>query len=306
VRAKPESQMKLRTTINRKWTIKMVVIGIVLIGFGIWGLLDAAWIYPRRGYVASSWLEFQYLDLFSREKPPLDGRAGVADPAAEFERLTRTKAERGSLDPVDAALLEWLDQLQVVGKLDGPLATAIPRSDFRGEEVTDARSRLELLTKQWNEGGEKKQTPSKLSFWDIPVQWLIMVAGLALGVYMFLLILRVRSKSYAWEPDAMQLTLPGGATLVPGDLEDVDKRRWHKFFVTLKVKMGHPQLGGRGVELDLLRYEPLEAWVLEMEKAAFPDRIEEAEEAADEAEVKPEAKAAPVETPPSMIETQKE
>jgi hypothetical protein len=137
-----DSAQTVRTTINRKWTIKMVVIGLVLVGFGIWGWIDAAVVYPRRGYVAASWLEYQYLDLFSRSRPPLDARAGVADPAAELQRLERTAIDRGSLEPVDKALAEWLDQLSIVGRLDGPSATAIPRTDFRGEQVTDAVQKL--------------------------------------------------------------------------------------------------------------------------------------------------------------------
>lgn len=304
-----DSAQTVRTTINRKWTIKMVVIGLVLVGFGIWGWIDAAVVYPRRGYVAASWLEYQYLDLFSRSRPPLDARAGVADPAAELQRLERTAIDRGSLEPVDKALAEWLDQLSIVGRLDGPSATAIPRTDFRGEQVTDARARLNELSKQWTESGEQRQSPSKLSFWDIPVQWLIMVVGLAIGSYMFLLIFRVRSKSYGWDASQMRLTLPTGESLTPADLEDVDKRKWHKFFVTLKVKASHAQLGGKAIELDLLRYEPLEAWVLEMEKAAFPDRAEPAPPSD-----APPDQTAPETTPPStseatpqsMLETQKE
>ncbi len=77
----------------------------------------------------------------------------------------------------------------------------------------------------------------------------------------------------------MTLGLPGGHSLTPADLTDVDKRKWDKFFVSLVVKPGHATLGGKEVALDLLRYEPLEDWVLEMEKAAFPDRVKAEEEA---------------------------
>lgn len=298
----PDPAPIVRTTINRKWTIKMAVIGLVLLGFGIWGLIDAAVVYPRRGYVAASWLEYQYLDLFSRSRPPLDARAGIADPSAELQRLERAAIDRGSLDPVDKALAEWLDQLNIVGKLDGLAATAIPRTDFRGDQVTDARARLTELTKQWTESGEQRQSPSKLSFWDIPVQWLIMVVGVAVGLYMFFLIFRVRAKSYGWEAGQMRLTLPTGESLTPADLEDVDKRKWHKFFATLKVKSSHAQLGGKGIELDLLRYEPLEAWILEMEKTAFPDRVEPPPPTTTDST----PDSAPHSMPQSMVETQKE
>jgi hypothetical protein len=41
--------------------------------------------------------------------------------------------------------------------------------------------------------------------------------------------------------------------------------------VVLEVKEGHATLGGKGVKLDLFVHNPLEEWVLAMEKTAFPE-----------------------------------
>jgi len=266
----------LTSKVSRKWTIRMVVISIVLIAFGLWGLWDAVRVYPARGALAAEWLEFQFLEEFSRSRPPLDTRAGVADPAAEREKLSRLMQEKGQLPPVDEAMVRWLDALRLIGKDDGPRATAIPRDDFRGGDgsaVTDARARLEFLRAKFTTAtGERVTAPSPLSPWDIPVQWLIMALGVGIGGYVALLIFRVKSRVFRFDPESRTLTLPGGATISPGDIEDLDKRKWHKFYVSMVVKKDHPTLAGQAVELDLLRFEPVEAWVLEMEKAAFPDR----------------------------------
>lgn len=263
---------KVRSRLSRKWVYKMVGIAVFLVGFGVWGLYDALVAYPRRGERASEAFEFDYL----RQVPASDlFTAGIPDPRAELARL-REKQASTTLAPTEAALERWLDSLGLVGRLDGPTATAIPRTDFRGDEVTDARERLRTLETRFQtlQGGAVVDAPSPLTRWDIPVQWIFVVAGFGGGLWLLMLLAKVRSRSFAYEPREKRLTLADGATLTPADLDDVDKRRWHKFYVTLRVKPSHPTLGGKGVELDLLRYEPVEQWVLEMERAAFPDRIE--------------------------------
>lgn len=270
----PRPPMVVTTTISRKWTLRIAIIGIVLLAFGVWGYYDASVVYPARGARSAEWLEFQYLEQYASLRPPLDNKAGVTDPQAERTRIERRLAETGQVDRVDQALRDWVQALHLIGKRDGATTTAIPRTDFRGDPVSSARERRADLSQRWTTATGAAAAPSPLSRWDIPVQWLIAVCGVGIGLWMLILLLRVRMRRYTYDPVAKRLTLPGGASLTPDDIEDFDKRKWHKFFVALKVKPGHPQLGGRTVELDLLRFVPLEDWVLEMEKAAFPQRGE--------------------------------
>lgn len=277
--AAPVSSETIQSKVSRKWTLKMIAIAVFLGGFGLWGLYDAMVAYPKRGERASEFLEFQYLENYKQARPPLDNRAGFADPANELQRL------RGATtgDLADRAAKTWLESLVLIGRL-GPAATAIPRTDFRGTKVDDAESRLKDLAQRYTTGGQSK-APSPLSKWDIPVQWLIMAVGVGLGLWMLVLIAKVKAKTFTFEPGTMRLGLPDGTSFVPGDVEDFDKRKWHKFYVTVKIKPEHKDLGGKNVELDLLRYEPVEEWVLAMERAAFPDRVEaepEEEEKGDE------------------------
>lgn len=121
---------------------------------------------------------------------------------------------------------------------------------------------LDELDKKW----AKSNQTQPLAGYDLPVQWLFVIIGFGGGFYLLVLLARAASTKFRWDAAAHRLTLPGGRAIVPADLKDVDKRRWHKYYVTLLLNDGSAQT------LDLYRYEPLESWVLEMERVAFPDR----------------------------------
>ena len=72
-------------------------------------------------------------------------------------------------------------------------------------------------------------------------------------------------------PLATEAELPGGQKVGPGDIAEFDKRKWDKFLVTLTIKDSHPTLGGQRVVVDLYRHEPVEDWILAMERTAFPE-----------------------------------
>jgi len=113
-----------------------------------------------------------------------------------------------------------------------------------------------------------KETPSRLTVWDIPAQWAIMVVCGIIALWLAILVLRVMSVKYRWDPATLTLTLPDGSSITPSDIAEFDKRKWHKFLIELLIKPGHPTLGGKSVKLDLFRYAKLEGWVLEMEQAS--------------------------------------
>ncbi len=266
----------IRSHLSKKWLVRMVLIAVGLFAFGMWGLYDATIAYPRRGAAAASFAEFNYLTQLS------PGSTGSIDnPTTELERLV-TASEKGPKR-------DWLEQLAYIGRLD-PAHTKLPRTDAAsGQSIPDVLSRLESLSKDWtrSDGGQKK-APKPLSVWDIPTQWLIMAIGVGLSLWMFTLVVIARGKTYTWIASERRLGLPNGASLVPADIAEFDKRKWHKFFIHLNVKPEHPSLGGKEVALDLMRYEPVEEWVLEMERAANPAPAEEPP-AADPADAPPAA-----------------
>jgi hypothetical protein len=112
------------------------------------------------------------------------------------------------------------------------------------------------------------------------MQWLMMIVGYAVGLYILYLFVRVAAAKYRWDPAAKALTLPGGATITPADLEEVDKRKWDKFIVFLRIKPDAAAIPGRTVRVDTYRHGRVEEWILEMETEAFGPQQPEAEPAA--------------------------
>ena len=122
--------------------------------------------------------------------------------------------------------------------------------------------------------------PKPLSNFDLMSQWLIMGVCYIVTLIMLVHMMRVAGIKYAWDPESMTLTIPGGQKITPDDLEEVDKRKWDKFIVFLKIKAAHADLGGQEVKVDTYQHARVEDWVLAMEAKAFPSQ--EGEDAPEE------------------------
>jgi len=247
------------TRLNRPWLAKMIIFASVLLFFGAYGLYDATIAYPDRGLRYASFLEFQYLDV-AKSDGVFHRNLGVADPVEELNRLRSTDKSR--LNKVDEARLAWLRALSVVGRLN---------AEHTKIENNDAKHAALKATWTTAAGGGKK-APKELGRYDILVQWIFVAVGLGGGFWMVILFINVKRQRFTWDAATQTLTLPDGNTLTPADLaEELDKRKWDKFLVFVKIKPTHPTLGGQSLKLDLYRYTPLESWILAMEKTAFPD-----------------------------------
>jgi hypothetical protein len=257
------------TRLNRPWLWKMALFGAFCLGFGLLGLYDAVVAYPRRGESFASYAQWQYLEA-SDKRTPLGQNVNVPDPRAELQRLRATQPEG-----VEGARFVWLNALSKIGQLRPDRTVMANPADTYAQ-----------LKKVWTEGDpanpKPRPQPKELATLDLPFQWIITVIGFGGALYLILVFLGVRSRRYTWDEATQTLTLPGGASLTPADLEDVDKRKWDKFLVFLRIKPSHPKLAGQELKLDLLRYKPLEDWVLAMENTAFPDRAKEPAPAAPE------------------------
>ncbi|MBS0195786.1 MAG: hypothetical protein JSR77_03425 [Planctomycetes bacterium] len=270
--AEPVRSSATVTSLNRKWVIKMAAIILVLDLFGLWALYDALWAYPKRGANASEYLEYQLLDLLAKNKSNSD--PSIPDPAQRLTQLKKQLNETGKLDEADGLRVRWLESLQLISHLNAN-ATSIPRDDFRGAKVTTAAERLDTLTKKWTRDQGKVDPPKPLSAFDIPSQWAILAICWSISGWVAVTLAASAGKKFRWNEATQTLTLPGGATLIPSQIAEFDKRKWHKFYIALHVKPDHPTLGGKTLEFDLLRYEPLEQWVLDMEKTAFPESAQD-------------------------------
>ena len=276
-----------KTVLNRTWLIKVVVMMVALFAFGSWGLYDAIEAYPQRGERYAAYAQYEYLlaarEADENEEPGVLRReASVEDPVAELAELrsvqnelrTEASAEGGPRyyrASMELQRLEWLTALSRIGAVL-PERTAMDAP----------RQTLAELEERW----KAETPPSPLAVYDIPSQWAIMVVCYGFGAYLVFLFVTVSSKSYRWDPEVQRLTFPDGSSIVPADLEEVDKRKWDKFIVYLKVKSGHDRLGGQAVKVDTYRYALLEDWILDMEQTAFgseeqDDDVDGSDEAAE-------------------------
>lgn len=243
----------IRTKVSPKWLGKQVVFILIVAGFALWALADAVWIYPKRGMEAADYKKLQYLKIVLA--PGVLEKVTVEDPEEEFSSL-RTRG-MASLSPVQKARFEWLEALRNVGMMTAD-RTKLP--------ADVARTQMDELEKKFG----KTAQPKPLSQFDIPLQWVILAVCAAIAAAMVLVLLKTMGTVYQWSSETRTLTLPNGTSISPSDVELFDKRKWDKFLIFLKIKPGANALAGSEVKLDLLRYVPLEDWVLEMEKTAFP------------------------------------
>ncbi len=239
------------SSLNRSWLIRMIVIAIVFIGFGAWGAWDAFKAYPARGVRHAEFLEKEYLDAADKRGRIMS--ASVPNPAMVHAQI---QGQGGATDEVENARYRWLNALRVVNRLDESYTT-----------IADPSARLTELREKW----ATTKPPKPLSELDIPTQYLIMVGCSVIGLLVVGVIIKASGTKYGFDPSTSTLTLPGNHTVTPADLADVDKRKWHKFIVFLKLKPSHPTRANEEIKIDLLRHAKVEGWVLAMEAAAFPE-----------------------------------
>lgn len=264
-----------KAPLNPRWTLKLGVIALIVFAVGVWGYLDASVIYPKRGEKYADWAKWQYLDQAKKADREDFGiflrDSSVSNPREELKRLSEpdrvTQNQQDASNPnssralrasMQVARKRWLEALNVVGMLDEQHTL-----------IDSPQSTLDALATKW---GSSQSNPKPLSAFDLIVQWMIMGVCLIVALIMVVHMIRVRAKRYAWDSESMTLTLPGGERITPDDLEEVDKRKWDKFIVFLRIKGAHSELGGQEVRVDTYQHLRVEDWILAMEAKAFPSQ----------------------------------
>ena len=290
------------TRLSRQWLFKTGAFTVVLLGFGIWALLDASVFYARRGMADASYQLRAWLDAAANGSRLTTPNFTVPDPAATLKELESKEAElrsqatadgaAGRTAAADVAKLDWLRSLGRVWQLNNQpkrLGTNTDKKTIYFDPATGGGSlrsgsdqtaiTLDALRQELQKHWASRSPPTPLSNYDLPVQWIFTVIGFAGGLWLVFTLVRakVTASRITWEADAQRLSLPGGAGFTPADLAEIDKRLWHKYYVTLILRDGSRH------KLDLLRFTPLEEWVLAMEKTAFPEAAKDAETAAEPA-----------------------
>ena len=250
-----------KAPINPRWMLKLGVITVIIFIVGAWGYWDASSVYPNRGMRYASYAKYQYLEqahnanaedfgIFLRE-------SSVTNPVEEFNRLKdpSSKSSRPLRASMMSARLAWFEALNVVGHLDEEHTT-----------IESPQRELDSLKSEWQTAAS---IPKPLHAFDLIVQWMVMALCWTIALLMFVHILKSRSKKYSWKADSMTLSVPGNHAITPDDLEEVDKRKWDKFIVFLKIKDSHATLGGKEISVDTYQRQFVEEWILAMEEKAF-------------------------------------
>ncbi len=259
-----------KAPLNPKWTIKLGIIAFFVIGFGGLGLYDAIIKYPERGQRYADWAKWQYLEAAKTagsEQFGIFREASVDNPVEEYERLDdpqkresdlRDAANQSSPSHLRATMrntrYDWLKALNTIGKLT-PENTVI---DDPEAELASSKARWTSST----------SNPKPLKGYDIPSQWGIMVVCWGVGAWMLLHMFRVIGQKFSWDADSMTITIPGPVSVNPNQLEEVDKRKWDKFIVFLKLNDTHPTHAGKELKVDTYQHALVEDWVLAMEAAS--------------------------------------
>lgn len=253
---------RLTTRLSPKWLMKMTLFLALLVGLGIWSAVDAFSLYPARGRHHADFMLKAYLECLNRERRLL-AAASVEDPAAELERLQQANAAQSrSCDAARAAWLLSLSRIENLSRLTQQNREAIARQGGPiGVDTRTMFSRPQSVLDELTARLGTRNTPKPLAAYDIPLQYVLMVIGFGGALWLLLFLARARSISYSFDPEEKRLFIPGGRSFVPADVKDVDKRDWHKYYLYLTLNDGSAEM-----KFDLLRYSPLEEWLLEIER----------------------------------------
>lgn len=286
-----------KTRLSRRWLLKISIFLIGLPVFGLLGLYDGLIKYPKRGELDASVRLSQFLDthpVFTKVEAPVE----------RFEELKAQQdaaAEGGpALSDDETGLLAFLSALDRLWRLEAdtltlPITGADGRPKVwdvrRGEAfvMEGGQPKYELVSQtraelkaHWDTA--KKPAPLDSKF-DIGFQWGLVVVCFGLWPWPIALVVRAARTTYRWDAAEQRLTLPDGTSFTPDDISDIDKTKWHKFYVTLHLT------DGRACTFDLLRFEPLEDWIKQMERTRFPETASSEADAAKEAGSKPATEA---------------
>lgn len=259
------------TRIRPMWLGKVLVGLIVCFGFAVWSAYDAIWLYPskQRDYIEHT--ELQYLGALRAEgsRAFTASNASVPDPAETRRALRDMRSEGRSPSTVESARLEWLNAIAILHSLD---ALASENQEAGPVDPTSGAPNKRTLTlynnpeARWRELDTARQAVgnvSGLAAYDIPLQYLFLVVSSGLSIWLVILLVQVVPKKYRFDPETLTLTTPEGTKIVPDQIIDVDRRKWEKFLLFIRLQ-------GESEErrFDLYRYIPLEDWLLAMEKAS--------------------------------------
>ena len=227
--------MAITTRLQPKYSLKMIVVAVVSIGLGIWGILDYAVIIPgqaravHRRDICQQVLDAMKADPAS-DQYRSDIRAASETVGGELQSLITAGRSADEAPPTPEEVRAALENVQSGAEGDwfkllllfqGGLADASRRTSAE-RPATD----LFVLAAETAQGAVNSTAgvtpPGK---WDKLVKGLLFVPCLPFGLYLFWPLLKKRREIYTLEDDG-SLRLPSGATWSEADIADIDMGTW--------------------------------------------------------------------------------
>jgi len=241
---KGRNEVAFRTKLAVRYWLKTIIMVVVCIVLGLWGIWDYAVAIPRDARDAAR------ADTLRIVKNGLD------TPMGSKQRTDAVLVLVAAIEDDDLRDVLWSNSLEVM------------RVAVGGGNIDTQKKAMRLVEDGLNKYG-KVTTPSK---YDRPMQWMF-IACLPFGVYYVLVYAKMskRAKVYLLTDDGV-LTTPEG-TWSPNEIVDIDMSRWMakkgnaRSTWTAKVVLGD----GSTVLLDDYIYKDMHYIIGKLAHGFYPD-----------------------------------
>lgn len=252
-------QTPTKTSVGRTWLIKFLIFFIASAGLGAWFFYDGLVAYPNNAAEHARFTLLNYLEALDNDNRLRPANASVDNPADTFAELSA----KATLTETETQQLNWLKSLTRIRELQSlagvepdPIAQPGDHNYLIATTFPNPRQTLADLDAYF----QQRDTPTALAAYDIPVQLILGAVSAIAALFVFLRIAKTLTTSYAYDPHAHRITGPG-FDATPETIKLLDKRKWDKFLVFVNFNDDRPEH-----KLDLYRFDPLESWILEIEK----------------------------------------
>ncbi|MCH2148986.1 MAG: hypothetical protein MK095_06080 [Phycisphaerales bacterium] len=240
--AATDTQQILFASVAPAWWIRAVLVSVLMLGLGLWGLYDYAIGIPAQEQMAQRRKVAEGVKLALEQKTKDAVDIALADTAAQ--------AGQGVGQEQD---VEWDETLAV---WNAALQSVAATGQMPAELMLQSGTRLENAMELYGD----VQEPAA---YDRPVQWMFIGSLVFVPFYVFGLI-KYAPKKYSLDPDGT-VHLPN-ETLAATDIQDIDMDRW-----MAKSTAELVTVDGRRIKLDAFIFKNLHLIIGSVANRLHPD-----------------------------------
>lgn len=240
---------EIRTRLKRGHIIRQVVIAVVCIVLGLWGVYDYIWTIPQQQAAHDRYLICQSVVEVLESEPVAEGYSEKLEDAStrittELDALVaRANKEHG---PIENAVPPANEQEALQQRVD-ELKKTIETLGEQGDDkwfMSLAMFRQAILTPRPPVTSQEKLTGIHAAAWEVATQGvnyfaevtpphkydrvmkgLVFIPCLPIGLYMLFALMLQSRKVHSIDEEG-NLHLPGGRTWKPNEIKEIDMNRW--------------------------------------------------------------------------------